>query len=105
MHSIDKEKQMLLDIAQKDFETNTEKNYLNHGFTDMETYYLDKSADHTDRLMEYEFQNPMELKKILESKWSDLSQQKMIPAILVAVFKLQNGTGKTDEISEKIYNF
>lgn len=106
MHLIDKEKQFLLEIAQKDFAENNPKDYLRSSLEETETYYLDRDSDRGfSSLMEYEFQNPVELKNILEGQWTDPSVRKMIPAVMVAAFKLRDADSTTEQISEKIYNF
>ena len=108
MNLIEKEKKFLLEIAHKDFVQNSLKNYLssNRNIDETHSYYINRDEDeYPTYLTEYDFQVPMELKSILEKQWTDFSERKMIPAIIIAAFKLQNYDTTIDQISEKIYNF
>lgn len=106
MHSIEKEKKLLLETARKDFAQNNPKNFLRSNMDASDTYYLDRNTEeYAPPLVEYEFQTPVELKEILEKQWTDASERNMIPAIMVAAFKLQDHDAATEQVSEKIYNF
>ncbi len=106
MHLIEKEKKLLLEIAGKDFAQNDPKNFLRNDMDASDTYYLDRNTEeHAPSLTEYDFQTPVELKEILEKQWTDASERNMIPAVMVAAFKLQDHDAATEQVSEKIYNF
>lgn len=106
MHSIDKEKNFLWEIARKDFTENKVKDYLMDSMDETGSYYIDRDTSQSpSALTEYEFQTPMELRELLEKQFTDSSERNMIPAIMVAAFKLRSGASKTENISEKIYNF
>lgn len=106
MHLIEKEKKLLLETARKDFAQNNPKNFLRNNMDASETYYLDRNREeHAPSLTEYEFQTPVELKGILEKQWTNASERNMIPAVMVAAFKLQDHDAAAEQVSEKIYNF
>lgn len=55
-----------------------------------ESYYLDSRKEQVfpERLMEYGFENPMELEVLLSKVWEDGSKyRELIPVVKVAVFK------------------
>lgn len=104
MSLIKHEKELLHLYAKENWQRSKEKDFLRKQQTG-DTYYLNVENS-KPYLEEYEFNNPQELKKMLDTFGGDEPlPEELLTMVTVSCFKLRNTEKKTDNLPTQIYNF